>query len=44
VTNANGVTDTSQTDSPFITITVTDKAPDGAVRGAQVVRSERSTS
>ena len=38
VTNANGVTDTSQTDSPFITITVTDKAPDGAVRGAQVVR------
>ncbi|MFI9382856.1 Wzz/FepE/Etk N-terminal domain-containing protein [Kutzneria sp. NPDC052558] len=38
VTNANGVTDTSQTDSPFITITVTDKSPDGAVRGAQLVR------
>lgn len=38
VTNANGVTDTSQTDSPFITITVTDKTPDGAVRGAQLVR------
>jgi capsular polysaccharide biosynthesis protein len=38
VTNANGVTDTSQTDSPFITITVTDKSPDGAVHGAQVVR------
>ena len=38
VTNANGVTDTSQTDSPFITIVVTDKSPDGAVHGAQVVR------
>ncbi len=38
VTNANGVTDTSQTDSPFITIIVTDKSPDSAVRGAQVVR------
>ncbi|GAA3430784.1 Wzz/FepE/Etk N-terminal domain-containing protein [Kutzneria kofuensis] len=38
VTNANGVTDTSQTDSPFITIIVTDKSADGAVHGAQLVR------
>jgi capsular polysaccharide biosynthesis protein len=38
VTNANGVTDTSQTDSPFITITVTDPSAAGAVHGAQVVR------
>ncbi|MFC0439584.1 Wzz/FepE/Etk N-terminal domain-containing protein [Kutzneria buriramensis] len=38
VTNANGVTDTSQTDSPFITITVTDLSAAGAVHGAQVVR------
>lgn len=38
VTNANGATDTSQTDSPFITITVTDKSSDSAVQGAQAVR------
>ena len=38
VTNANGATDTSQTDSSFITITVTDKSADGSVRGAQLVR------
>ena len=38
VTNANGATDTSQTDSPFITITVTDKSSDSSVQGAQAVR------
>lgn len=37
VTNGNGATDTSQTDSPFITITVNDKSAAGAVRTAQVV-------
>jgi capsular polysaccharide biosynthesis protein len=37
VTNGNGATDTSQLDSPFITITVNDKSAAGAVRTAQVV-------
>jgi capsular polysaccharide biosynthesis protein len=38
VTNANGSSDSATTDSPFITITVTDKSADGAVQGAQLVR------
>ena len=38
VTNANGSSDSATTDSPFITITVTSKSPDGAVQGAQLVR------
>lgn len=38
VTNANGASDSATTDSPFITITVTDKSADGSVQGAQLVR------
>jgi capsular polysaccharide biosynthesis protein len=38
VTNANGVTDTSQTNSPFITIVATDISASAAVHDAQVVR------
>ncbi|AHI01783.1 hypothetical protein GCM10010174_87430 [Kutzneria viridogrisea] len=43
VTNGNGATDTSQTDSPFITITVTDRSAGGAVKSAQVVHQRAVT-
>jgi len=43
VTGGNGATDTAQTDSAFITITVTDSSPTGAVHTAQIVR-ERAVS